>query len=97
MMSIAKMPPGASREAVMTMLNQAWSDAKAKGWKEEKKEFGGVSCFLMTPPAGDKSAPKPTACTIFTKGSVLSITTMGTTRVEMEKVKVLVDSAAGRL
>jgi hypothetical protein len=97
MLSASKMPPGVSREAIMATLNQSWSELKTKGWTEEKKAFGGVSCFLMTPPAGDKGSPNPTSCTVFTKGMVLSITTMATTRVPMEKVKALVDSAAGRL
>ena len=97
MMVASKMPPGVSREAIMTTLNQSWSQLKTKGWTEEKKEFGGVSCFLMTPPAGDTGSPKPTSCTVLAKGMVLSITTMGTTRVPMENVKALIDSAAGRL
>jgi len=97
MMVASKMPPGVSREAIMTTLNQSWSELKTKGWAEEKKEFGGVSCFLMTPPAGDTRSPKPTSCTVLAKGMVLSITTMGTTRVPMENVKALIDSAAGRL
>jgi hypothetical protein len=97
MLSAAKMPAGLSHEAVMTALNQSWSELETKGWKEEKQQFGTVSCFLMTPPAGDKGAPKPTSCTVFTKGMVLSITTMGMMRVEMEKVKALIDSAVGRL
>ena len=96
MMSAAKMP-GVSRETIMNALNQSWSQLKTQGWMEEKKEFGAVSCFLMTPPAGDTSAPKPTSCTVITKDMVLSITTMSTTRVPMENVKALVDSAAGRL
>jgi hypothetical protein len=97
MMSTGKMP-GVSRETILTTVNQSWSQLKTKGWTEEKKEFGAVSCFLMTPPPGDTGAPKPTSCTVVSKeGMVLSITTMGTTRVPMENVKALIDSAAGRL
>ena len=80
-----------------TTLNRSWTELKTNGWTEEKKEFGGVSCFLMTPPAGDKGAPRPTSCTVLSKGILLSIVTMGTTRVPIENVKALIDSAAGRL
>lgn len=97
MLSIAKIPASLSREAVTTALNQSWGELKTKGWKEEKQQFGAVSCFLMTPPAGDKKSPNPTSCTVFNKGMVLSITALGTTRVEMEKVKALLDKAVGRL
>jgi hypothetical protein len=97
MMSVAQMPTGLARETMMTALNQSWSNLKTRGWIEEKEEFGAVSCFLMTPPAGDKVAPKPTSCTVFAKGAVLSIVTIGTARVEMQKVKALVDAAAARL
>jgi hypothetical protein len=97
MMSASKMPQGLSRETVMTMLNESWAQLKTKGWREEKKEFGDVSCFLMTPPAGDTGAPRPTSCTVLAKGILLSIVTMGTTRVPIESVKALIDSAAGRL
>jgi hypothetical protein len=97
MMSTARVPAGASQETLANALNQSWTALKSKGWKEEKQAFGAVSCFLMTPPPADKSAPSPTSCTVFTKGFVLSIVTMGTTRVEIVKVKALVDAAAARL
>jgi hypothetical protein len=97
MMSVAPMRQGFSRDAIMTMLNQSWHELTTKGWIEEKQDFGGISCFLMTPPATEKGAPMPTSCTAFVKGTVMSIVSMGKVKVPMETVKKLVESATGRL
>jgi hypothetical protein len=92
-----RIPAGASREALMAKVNESWAVLKTRGWTEEKKDFGGISCTAMTPPPGKKDDPYTTACLTTAKGMMVSITTLSGTRVEMEKVKALVESAAGRL
>ena len=94
-LSVAKVPPG-SHEAFMAKLNEIYATLKAQGWTEEKKDFGRVSCELMTPPPGKKDDPVTTGCFAEAKGMVVSISTLGKTRIPMEKVKALVDSAIAR-
>ena len=93
--SVARMPPGMSRDAVFAELNNAV--LKAQGWAEEKKDVGLVSCNLMTPPPGKQADPTTTSCLVIAKGMMLSAATITMTRLPMEKLKALVDSAAGRL
>src|SRR5216684_2842048 len=96
-LGVARIPEGAAREALMAKLNESWAALKTRGWTEEKKDFGGISCTAMTPPSGKKDNPYTTACLTITKGMMVSITTLSMARVPMEKVKALVESAAGRL
>lgn len=96
-LSIAKIPQGVSRQAFMAKLNESFATLKAQGWTEEKKDFGRVSCELMTPPSGKQGLPVTTGCLAEDKGMAVSIATLGTTRVPMEKVKALVDGATARL
>jgi hypothetical protein len=93
----ARIPEGAAREAFMSKINESWAALKTRGWTEEKKDFGGISCTAMTPPAGKQNNPYTTACLTITKGMMVSVTTLSRARVEMVKVKALVESAAGRL
>lgn len=86
-----------SRDAVFTQLNKNYAALKAQGWTEEKKDFGTVSCNLMTPPAGQQDAPAMTSCLVIAKGMMVSAATLSKARISMEKLKTLVDSAAGRL
>ena len=94
---VVKVPPNASREQLKAVLNQSLATLKAKGWAEEKKDFGDIACSLMTPPAKEQDAPLTTGCVTETKGMAISIGTLSRTRVPMEKVKALVDAVAGRL
>ena len=96
-LSVSKVPPGMSRDAVIAELNKNYVALKAQGWTEEKKDFGGVSCNLMTPPAGKQDMPATTSCLTVAKGMLVSAATITKTRIPMEKLKPLVDSAAGRL
>ena len=96
-LSIARMPPGISREALIAQLDGTYAKLRAQGWKEEKKQFGTISCSLMTPPASRPDMPITTGCITETKGKVVSIATLGKTRIPMEKAKALVESAGGRL
>ncbi len=96
-LSVARMPQGMSLGAAMAKLNETYTTLKTQGWKEEDGDFGGVKCTLFTPPAGKQDAPTTTGCFTAAKGMVVSISTLGKTRIPMEKVKALLDSAAGRL
>ncbi len=95
--SLAKMPPGMSRDAVLAELNKTYALLKAQGWTEEKKDFGHVFCNLYTSPAGKQDMPATTSCLTDTKGTMVSAATLSKNRIPMEKIKALVDSAAGRL
>ena len=96
-LSIARVPPGTSRESLTALLNQSYGKLKAKGWTEEKKDFGNISCSAMTPPPGSQDDPATTGCLTETKGMMISIATLSKTKIPMEKAKALVESAAGRL
>jgi hypothetical protein len=96
-LSVAKMPPGIPREALIAKLNETYALLKAQGWTETKKDFGRISCDLMTPPAGKQDNPVTTGCFTDSKGMLVSVATLSKTPIPTEKVKALVDSAAGRL
>jgi hypothetical protein len=90
-------PVGASRAAIEAQLTSTYQKLTSKGWKQEKKDFGDVSCTLFIPPAGEKSAPASTSCLTFVKGMLVNADTISVTPISMEKLKPLVDSASGRL
>jgi hypothetical protein len=69
----------------------------AKGWKQDKKDFGNVSCTLFTPPPGEKDAPANTSCLAVVKGMLVNADTISMSPIPIEKLKSLVDSASGRL
>ncbi len=69
-MSVAKVPPGMSRDAIVAITQKELPTLKAQGWKEEDKDFGAVSCYLMTPPAGQQDAPAMTSCLVLAKGTI---------------------------
>lgn len=96
-LSANPMPPGASRAAIEAQLTSTYQMLTSKGWKQEKKLFGDVSCTLFTPPAGEKNAPANTSCLTVAKGMLVNADTISVTPIPMEKLKPLVDSASGRL
>jgi hypothetical protein len=70
-LSIGKTPQGVSRDAFTAKLNESFAALKAQGWTEEKKDFGRVSCELMTPPSGKQDLPMTTGCFAEAKGMVV--------------------------
>ena len=96
-LSLARVPPGQTREAMLAQLDSTYATLRSQGWKEEKKEFGTIACSLMTPPLARQDVGQTTGCLTQAKGMVVSVATLGKTRVPMEKVKALMDSAIGRL
>lgn len=96
-LSVTRMDPRVSFDSLVAMSFQTYDQLKAKGWTEDKKNFGGVKCLSVKPPAGDASAPLTTACMAQVKGMFLGATTMTKTPVPMDTVNTLMASAAGRL
>jgi len=96
-LSVAKIPQGGSHGAFIAKFNESYAALKDQGWTEEKKDFGRVSCLLMTPPPGKQDLPVTTGCVAEAKGMVVSISTLGSARIPMEKMKGLVEGAAARL
>jgi hypothetical protein len=96
-LSANPVPPGSSREALEAQLAKTYQLLTSKGWRQEKKDFGNVSCTLLTPPAGDKASPANTSCLAVVKGMMVNADALNMTAVPMEKLKLLVDSASGRL
>lgn len=96
-LSANPMPPGTTREQIDAQLASTYQMLVSKGWKQEKKDFGGVSCTLLTPPANDKKSPANTSCLTVAKGIMVNADTISMTPIAMEKVKAVVDSAVGRL
>jgi hypothetical protein len=96
-LAVVKVPPGASRESLDKLKRDSWAMLEAQGWTKDKQDFGGISCLLMTPPAAQKSAPLTTECSTLTKGTLVQVSTLGKTKVPMEKAKALVESVIGRL
>jgi hypothetical protein len=90
-------PPGTSRQAIEAELTKTYQLLTSKGWKQEKKDFGNVSCTLLTPPAGDKKSPANTSCLAVVKGMMVNADTINMTPIAMENLKPLVDAASGRL
>src|SRR6266498_406299 len=94
-LSANRMPPGTSREYIESELTKTYQMLTAKGWKQDKRTFGNVSCNLFTPPAGEKDSPTNTSCLTVTKGVMVNADVLSLTPVAMEKLKTLVDAATG--
>jgi len=90
----------AEREQAVAKLREGLNRAKAKGWTEEKQDFGDVKCVYMSPPPSGKNLPTMTGCMGMAKGMGMSVGTMtgeGVTKVALAKIKALFDKAGGRL
>jgi hypothetical protein len=95
--NIIPMPQGAQRAEGLAKLNKAFETLKAQGWTEEKKEFGNAKCVIMTPPSSEKNVPISTGCIAEAKGMGISVGSMSRNKVSIEKVKMLLDKAIGRI
>ena len=95
--NIISVPQGAQRTEGLAKLNEAFEKLKAKGWTEEKKEFGNTKCVIMTPPSSEKNVPILTTCIGETKGMGTSVGSMSRNKVSIEKVKMLLDKVMGRI
>ena len=95
--NIIPVSQGAQRAEGLAKFKEAFDKLKAKGWTEEKKEFGKSTCVIMTPPSSEKNAPILTSCITEAKGMGISVVSMSKKKVSMEKVKTLLDKALGRI
>ena len=94
--NIIPMSQGAQRAEGLAKFKEAFDKLKAKGWTEEKKEFGNQTCVTMTPPSSEKNAPILTSCMAEARGLGISVGTMSQKKVSIERVKMLLDKAIGR-
>lgn len=89
---------GAEREAGLAKINATLEALKAKGWTKESENSANTWCSLMIPPASEKKSPAMTSCMAEAKGMGISVVfTSGNQRLEIAKVKVLLDKAVERL
>jgi hypothetical protein len=95
--NIIPVPQGAQRAEGLAKLKEAFEMLKAKGWTEEKKEFGNTECVIMTPPSSEKNVPILTTCIGETKGMGISVGSMSRKKLSIEKVKMLLDKVIGRI
>jgi hypothetical protein len=89
---------GAAREAGLAKLRQGIETLKSKGWKEEKKNFGKVTCATLTPPGKQEGMPISVGCMGEAKGMGVGVAAMSPGKaVPLAKVKALFDKATSRL
>lgn len=87
-----------SREAGIAMLEQAYAILRAQHWTEEKKDFSGGTCSIMTPPPSQNDVPISSGCFTEAKGMGLAVGFMSPTqRLPMEKTWALLEKAVSRV
>ncbi len=97
-LSVIRAAQGAQREAGLANLRKTFETLKARGWTEERKDYANARCSILTPPPSQKDVPISTGCLAEARGMGLSVGSMSpTNKVAIEKVKVLLDKAIGRL
>ena len=96
--SVIRAAQGAQREAGLARMNQAFETLKAKGWTEEKKDYGSARCAIMTPPPSEPTMPTSTGCIAEAKGMGLSVGLMAPKKTgTIDRMKALLDKAISRL
>ena len=88
----------AARTAFRAQMQRVIQALKSQGWTVEEKSFGdNMSCWIGTPPAAATDTPRTTGCAGATNGIGISVGTNGSSRVEVDAVKKLLDAAMRRL
>jgi hypothetical protein len=96
-LSVMKVPnTKMSTRQLLDWMNSMYDTLKGQGWIYEKKDFGNVSCSMLTPPAGANGSPA-TYCATVAKGMLVIASTQTKSSVPMEKLKPLSENAATRL
>jgi hypothetical protein len=91
-------PTGAAREAGLARIRAAADALKAKGWAEERKDYGSAKCAVLTPPASEAKAANTAVCFSDVKGSALAVYFMDrAAKPSLDQIKALLDKAAGHL
>ena len=97
-LSVGKAPnTSLDTRGLLDYINKMYDLLKGKGWKYDKKDFGSTSCSLVTPPSGDANSSPATSCATVTKGMLVMTSASSKPSIPMEKLKSLVETAAGRL
>jgi hypothetical protein len=87
-----------SREAGLVMLEQAYAMLRAQNWTEERKDFSGGTCSIMTPPPSQKDLPISSGCFTEAKGMGMAVGVMSRTqKLPMEKTWALLEKAVSRM
>lgn len=97
-LSVGKVPDSKlSTRQLLDNINSIYDVLKEQGWKLDKKDFGTMSCSLLTPPAGDANGSPVTSCATVVKGMLVMTSASSKTSIEAEKLKSLAEAAAARL
>jgi hypothetical protein len=89
---------GPAREAGLATIAQVSATLRAQHWTEEKRDFSGGSCAIMTPPPSQHDLPMTAGCRTEVKSMALSVGFMSPTRkLTLDQIKSLLDKAVGRL
>ena len=97
-LSAGKVPnPSLSTRQLLDYMNSMYDLLKGQGWKYEKKDFGGTSCSMLTPPAGSANGSPATICATVVKGMLVMAGTSTKVSIPAEKLKSLAETAATRL
>src|SRR5262245_29237699 len=87
-----------AKGAFRAQMQQSMESLKSHGWTIEEKAFGDdMSCWIGTPPAGHDDAPRATGCVGATHGMGVSVGATGSSKVEMEGMRKLLDAAMHRV
>jgi hypothetical protein len=78
-------------------MNSMYDMLKAQGWTYEKKDFGSISCSLVTPPAGAANGSPATFCATVVKGMLVMTGTSSKASIPAERLKSITETAASRL
>jgi hypothetical protein len=82
---------------VLDEMNSVYDVLKEQGWNYEKKDFGTISCSVLTPPPGEDNGSPMTSCATVVKGMLVMTSASSKTSIPAEKLKPLTESAAARL
>ena len=96
-LSMIRAAKGAQREAGIANMRKGFETLKARGWTEEKHDFGDVHCAILTPPAAQPNMPMSTGCFGEAKGMGIGLGAAGRTRIAIEAVKGLYDKVTKKL
>ena len=97
-LTVGKVPNASmNTRQLLDYMNAMYDMLKGQGWTYEKKDFGGTSCSMVTPPAGAANASPATTCASVANGMLVIAGASSKTSVPAEKVKSLVETAAKRL
>ena len=99
MVSVSTMPyPKDVSPEDMAKLEQVYGELKAQQWTQERKDFPGGSCSIMTPPPSKKDSPILSGCITQAKGMVISSSFMSpTVKLSMDQTRALMDKAVSRM